>query len=105
MAKKKATKKKVAKKTVKKKTAKKKATKKKVAKKKVTKKKVTKKKTAKKKVAKKKAPQKDHLFDSILELVRKTSAEIPGDVQKVILEALHREEKNTQQKSDKQKSG
>ncbi len=58
-------------------------------------KKVTNKKATKKKATKKKAPQKDHLFDSILELVRKTSAEIPGDVQKVILEALEREEKNT----------
>ncbi|MCR9203210.1 MAG: fumarate hydratase [Halobacteriovoraceae bacterium] len=79
---KKATKKKVAKKATKKKVAKK-ATKKKVAKK------------ATKKAAKKTAPQKDMLFDSILELVRKTSVEIPGDVQKVVLDALAREEKNT----------
>ncbi len=35
------------------------------------------------------------LFDSILELIRSTSAELPDDVQKVILEALAREEKNT----------
>ncbi len=35
------------------------------------------------------------LFDSMLELIRMTSAELPNDVQKVILEALHREEKNT----------
>jgi fumarate hydratase class I len=96
--KKKTAKKKVAKKKVtKKKATKKKATKKKTAKKKVTKKKATKKKVAKKKVAKKKATtkKKDGLFDSILELIRKTSAEIPSDVQKVILEALAREEKNT----------
>jgi len=35
------------------------------------------------------------LFESLLELIRRTSAEIPDDVQKVILEALEREEKNT----------
>jgi len=111
---KKATKKKVAKKATKKKVAKK-ATKKKVAKK-ATKKKVTKnatkkkvtKKTAKKKVAKKvtkkvakkkATPKKVNtdkvLFDSILELVRNTSTVIPDDVQKVVLEALEREEKDT----------
>nr|WP_241558859.1 fumarate hydratase [Halobacteriovorax sp. HLS] len=100
--------KKVAKKTAKKATKKvakktaKKATKK-VAKK--TAKKATKKvakKTAKKatkkvvKKAVKKAPNTDKvLFDSILELIRMTSTEIPGDVQKVVLEALAREEKNT----------
>ncbi len=96
VAKKKVAKKKVAKKKVaKKKVAKKKVAKKKVAKKKVAKKKVAKKKVAKKKVAKKKVAAKDHLFDSVLELIRKTSAEIPEDVQKVILEALEREEKNT----------
>ena len=105
---KKATKKKVAKKAAKKTTKKKvakKATKKKVAKK-TTKKKVAKKaakKTTKKKVAKKaakkvvvKAINTDAiLFDSILELIRSTSAEIPDDIQKVVLEALAREEKNT----------
>jgi len=118
LARKKETKKKVTKKKV----AKKKVAKKKVAKKKVAKKKVAKKKTAKKKVAKKKVAKKatkktakkatkkkvvklalafdpkentKNLFDTILELVRKTSAEIPNDVQKVILEALDREEKNT----------
>jgi fumarate hydratase class I len=106
VAKKKATKKKVAKKkATKKKVAKKKATKKKVAKKKTTKKKVTKKKATKKKVAKKKATKKKvakkalntdkALYDSILELIRSTSTEIPGDIQKVVLEALAREEKNT----------
>ncbi len=95
--------KKVAKKVAKKKVAKKKVAKKKVAKKKVAKKKVAKKVT-KKKVAKKvttkkivkKAINPDKvLFDSILELIRSTSAEIPDDIQKVVLEALAREEKNT----------
>jgi fumarate hydratase class I len=105
---KKATKKKVAKKAAKKKVAKK-VTKK--ATKKATKKKVAKK-SAKKKVAKKAtkkaAPRtataplkfdpeigKTKLFETLLELIRKTSTEIPGDVQKVILEALAREEANT----------
>jgi fumarate hydratase class I len=121
---KKATKKKVAKKAAKKKVAKK-ATKKKVAKKaakkkvakkatkKVVSKKTAKNKTAKKKTAKKKASKKisttktsnkasfdpsinsKDLFNSMLELIRKTSVEIPSDVQKVILEALEREEANT----------
>lgn len=117
--KKKVAKKKVAKKKVAKKAVKKKATKKKVAKKatkkvakKAAKKKPVKKKATKKgakKVAKKEPsptkkvvsasfdPQANSagLFDSILELIRKTSVEIPSDVQKVILEALEREEKNT----------
>ena len=36
-----------------------------------------------------------HLFDSLLELVRVTSTIIPDDIQKVILEALEKErEKN-----------
>ena len=77
--------KKVAKKALKKKAAKK------VAKK-------TTKKAAKKvakKPTKKATPPKKELFLSLLELIRKTSAEIPSDVQKVILEALAREEKNT----------
>lgn len=59
-------------------------------------------KKASKKVAKKTAKLKlvkgqthNGLFESILELIRVTSAEIPADVQKVILEALEREEKNT----------
>ncbi len=40
--------------------------------------------------------QKDeNLFQTILELIRRTSVEIPDDVRKVILEALEREEKNT----------
>ena len=37
----------------------------------------------------------DILFDSLLELIRRTSAELPDDIQKVILEALEREEKKT----------
>ncbi|MCO4753148.1 MAG: fumarate hydratase [Bacteriovoracaceae bacterium] len=114
---KKAAKKKVAKKATKKKVVKK-ATKKKVAKK-ATKKKVAKKATKKvakkaKKVAKKATKQvkkvvkkatqkvskdqgvdKKALFNSILELIKNTSTVIPDDVQKVILEGLAREEKNT----------
>lgn len=50
----------------------------------------------------KKAPKKPlsvsttkELKNSLIELIRATSAELPNDVQKVILEALHREEKNT----------
>lgn len=43
---------------------------------------------------KNKAPKPD-LLSSMLELIRRTSTEIPDDVQKVILEALEREEKNT----------
>ena len=35
------------------------------------------------------------LLESLVELIRVTSAVLPDDVQKVILEALHREEKNT----------
>ncbi len=89
--------------TKKKKTTKKKVVRKKVAKKKATKKKVAKKKATKKKVAKKKITKKKvnssnldkNLHDSILELVRITSTVIPNDVQKVVLEALAREEKNT----------
>lgn len=38
---------------------------------------------------------KDVLHESLVELIRMTSAELPNDVQKVILEALDREEKNT----------
>jgi fumarate hydratase class I len=102
VAKKKVTKKKVAKKKVtKKKVAKKKVTKKKVAKKKAAKKKVAKKKVTKKKVAKKTVVKKTasdpskNLFDTVLELIRVTSTVIPDDVQKVILETLEREEKDT----------
>ena len=109
--KKKATKKKVAKKATKKKTAVKKqlikkTTKKKVAKKKGTRKGVAKKPmlkkttTTRKKVAKKATKKvspktKSQLFDSILELIKVTSTVIPDDIQKVVLEALAREEKNT----------
>ena len=58
---------------------------------------------AKKAPAKKAAPQAakatggsdKELEASLLELIRVTSAELPDDVQKVILEALEREEKNT----------
>ncbi|WP_412469687.1 fumarate hydratase [Halobacteriovorax sp. RT-1-3] len=96
--------KKVAKKATKK-VAKKKATKKvakkatkKVAKKATKKvaKKATKKvaKKATKKVAKKANPTKD-LFNSLLELIRVTSTVLPDDIQRVVLDALHREEKNT----------
>ncbi|WP_412515638.1 fumarate hydratase [Halobacteriovorax sp. RT-1-5] len=83
--------KKVAKKATKKvaKKATKKATKK-VAKKAT--KKVAKKAT--KKVAKKANPTKD-LFNSLLELIRVTSTVLPDDIQRVVLDALHREEKNT----------
>nr|WP_255345247.1 fumarate hydratase [Bacteriovorax sp. DB6_IX] len=91
---KKATKKKVAKKATKKAT--KKVAKKKVAKK--TAKKATKKatkKTTKKTTKKKSANTSANLFDSILELIRVTSTVIPDDIQKVVLEALAREEKNT----------
>jgi fumarate hydratase class I len=75
--------KKVAKKTVKKSAVKKTAAKK-IKAKKTTAKKVSAPKDAKK-----------VLEASLLELIRVTSAELPDDVQKVILEALHREEKNT----------
>jgi len=66
-----------------------------------TKKVTTQKKAAAKKPAKKssktvaKKVAKDSIEDSLLELIRVTSAELPDDVQKVILEALEREEKNT----------
>lgn len=81
-------------KKVTKKPVKKPAAKKVVAKKPTTKKAVAKK-VATKKVVAKKDTTKNLLADSLLELIRKTSAEIPDDVQKVILEALEREEKNT----------
>ncbi|GAB4013444.1 MAG: hypothetical protein Fur0010_10300 [Bdellovibrio sp.] len=75
--------------------------------KKKTAKKATKKVASSKKSVAKKGPKKaavkkakrvspeQNLFNSLLELIRKTSAEIPDDIQKVILEALAREEKNT----------
>jgi fumarate hydratase class I len=62
--------------------------------KKATAKKVTSKKGVAKKSSKK-VVSNDSIVTSLIELIRKTSVEIPGDVQKVILEALHREEKNT----------
>ncbi len=86
-----ALKKKTAKKVAKKSAAKKKPAAKSLAKK-------TAKKTTKKSVIKKSKPKvspEKALDDSLLELVRVTSAELPDDVQKVILEALEREEKNT----------
>ena len=48
-----------------------------------------------KKVANKTNSIENNLLASLIELVRVTSVELPNDVQKVILEALHREEKNT----------
>jgi fumarate hydratase class I len=51
-----------------------------------------------KKLAKKPAKQNDSktiLQDSLIELIRKTSVELPDDVQKVILSALKAEEQNT----------
>jgi len=52
--------------------------------------------TKKKAVAKKaKKTTTGDLQKSILELIRVTSSDIPADVQKVILQALEREEKNT----------
>ncbi len=48
---------------------------------------------AKKKVSVK--PSANEMLTSLVELIRVTSAVLPDDVQKVILEALHREEKNT----------
>jgi fumarate hydratase class I len=68
-------------------------------KKKVTKK-VTKKlvKTTPKKLVKnivKSGNSNKALLISLIELIKNTSAVLPDDVQKVILEALHREEKNT----------
>jgi fumarate hydratase class I len=77
-----------------------------MAKKKIAKKPIKKvaKKTTKKVVAKKSAAKKSGtktvvkkvtMLDSLVELIRRTSVELPDDVQKVILEALHAEEKNT----------
>jgi fumarate hydratase class I len=74
-----------------KKVVKKSAPKKKVAVKKPTKK-VVKKVT--KKIVGPENTQKA-LENSLIELIKITSAVLPDDVQKVILEALHREEKNT----------
>nr|WP_243733592.1 fumarate hydratase [Bacteriovorax stolpii] len=93
--------KKVAKKQTKAKAAKSVKSTKKPAVKKTAKKATPKKST--KVVAKKAAPKAlkasggsdKELEASLLELIRVTSAELPDDVQKVILEALEREEKNT----------
>ncbi len=46
-------------------------------------------------MAKKKVDPTSDLLDSLLELIRITSVELPNDVQKVILKALKTEEKNT----------
>lgn len=87
--------KKTTKKTVKK-SAPKKATAKKVAKKVVAKKAAPKAtKAVAKKVVVKTLGSDAELQASLVELIRVTSAELPDDVQKVILEALEREEKNT----------
>ena len=56
---------------------------------------MAKKKVAKKKVAKKEVNLDKNLHDSVLELLRVTSTVIPDDIQKVILDALEKEEKNT----------
>jgi fumarate hydratase class I len=72
----------------------KKVTTKKVTTKKVTMKKVTMKKRIAKKIVKAINP-KNTLEASLIELIKNTSAVLPDDVQKVILEALEREEKNT----------
>lgn len=73
------------------------AQKKKIAKKSAPKR-ITPPKKTKIKVAKKKTVTKNPakiLEESLIELIKKTSAVLPDDVQKVILEALHKEEKNT----------
>ena len=82
MAMKKKTIKKAAKKVIKKKPAKKAA-------------KSVKKVNAKKNVKAKVVGSDKSIEASLVELIRVTSAELPDDVQKVILEALEREEKNT----------
>ena len=46
-------------------------------------------------MARKKIDPNSVLLDSLIELIRKTSVELPTDVQKVILKALKAEEKNT----------
>jgi fumarate hydratase, class I len=57
--------------------------------------KAVKKESKKKTKPSKKVNLEKNLHDSLLELLRVTSTVIPDDVQKVILEALEREEKNT----------
>lgn len=64
-----------------------------MAKKKVTKKLV--KKTTKKVTKKLASNPSKKAIDSLVELIRVTSTVVPDDIQKVILEALEREEKNT----------
>ena len=86
--------KKAVKKTVKK-SAPKKATTKKAVKKVAAKKAKPAKKAVAKKVVVKTLGSDAELKASLVELIRVTSAELPDDVQKVILEALEREEKNT----------
>ncbi len=93
MSKKKVAKKKTTKKITTKKIAKKKAPKKRTKKKAFRK--VTKKSTKKNVIRKKVNKQKDLLQDSIIELIRQTSTILPGDIQKVILEALEREKEGT----------
>lgn len=98
MAKKKVSKKKASKKVAKKaakKTTKKvakKATKKTVAKKAAKK---TVKKAVKKTAKKVRKKTEDLTYQSLLELIRVTSSVIPDDIQKVILEALQREQKDS----------
>lgn len=50
---------------------------------------------ATKKKKKVKADPKKVLFNSLLELIRKTSAELPEDVSRVVIGSLEKEEKNT----------
>lgn len=50
---------------------------------------------ATKKKKKVKADPKKMLFNSLLELIRKTSAELPEDVSRVVIGSLEKEEKNT----------
>lgn len=92
---KKAVKKSAPKKVTAKKAVKKVAAKKATPAKKAVAKKVVAKKPAAKKVVVKTLGSDTELQASLVELIRVTSAELPDDVQKVILEALEREEKNT----------
>lgn len=56
---------------------------------------VVKKKKVKKSAQSKKINTQKMLDNSLVELIKVTSAVLPDDIQKVILEALHKEEKNT----------
>lgn len=85
-----------------KKTVAKKATTKKVAAKKTTAKKVTTKKAPakkaaapKKKVTPKKVDTKTAILESLIELIRKTSTEVPDDVAKTLMKARSQEQENT----------